>query len=67
MSDTEHLTQEIIFDFMSDMSQDMRDHNIPIVDCIIYEFPSIPTKDEVKKEKAVDISEKDDQHFSLSP
>jgi hypothetical protein len=44
------LTQDKIFDFMSEMSQDMRDQNIPIVNYIVHDFPKIDN-DEKREEK----------------
>ena len=55
------ITQEEMFDFMCDMSQSMRDENIPIVNNIIRDFPGLENKDTIKykieKEKKEEIDQ----------
>ncbi len=52
---SEKLTQDKIFEFMSQMSKAMRDENIPIVNNVIHDFhrvDHVPTEEEKKKIQA---------------
>lgn len=45
------VTQEDIYEFMSDMAQEMRDENLPIVNYIVHDFPGLENADQIKSRK----------------
>lgn len=50
----QRITQDEMFDFMSDMAQNMIEENIPIVNNLVNDFPGLDKKE---KEKTIDNSD----------
>jgi len=47
----QRITQEEFFEFMMDMSQNMREENIPIVNNLHSDFPGLESKDMISDRK----------------
>tara|TARA_R110000851_G_scaffold330232_1_gene502853 strand:+ start:102 stop:344 length:243 start_codon:yes stop_codon:yes gene_type:complete len=53
----QEIIQDEMFDFMCDMSQNMRDENIPIVNNLCRDFPGFVTRDQIRNKKENDKKE----------
>ena len=59
------ITQEEIYQFFENLAEEFRNENIPILNCIIYDFKDYPTREQLEKiiEEEEILDSEDDQHI----
>ena len=62
----QRITQDEMFDFMCDMSQNMRDENIPIVNNLVKDFPGLESEEHISKRKEREKKEATDEQSNNS-